>query len=401
MVYLVSNRLINCQSHRDTLLQFTEGINVIVAPNGTGKSVFFKMLIAATYPQTYTREELASLMRWGTDKAISMYEFSDGSEGGVGIYDRNNITHYYREDKSQPFMASHVPFPEIIERLSVLCDETTKFFANILDQDQALLFVKKSSSANNLVRMVVSHPKLDKLIDDLSKNIETFREEEKRLAQIMYYLEKVMLNTRYTDLALLESTHEMFEHLLVPYEVLVNGLEHLENIQDASSLEDYDTLIDLCEFYIKSEELLKDFKVVEDNSELADLFLPFLEASIELNGEFPTMPSSSDLDFYDIIDQFVDGSEHAATLLLVEDDVTTLDFVDTVIPLFDMRKEVLALQQTLVELELSTTELVAMEEEFLREGSVINGCPIYGSVAHVGEICIPLDNGLALDTQKL
>lgn len=56
----------DCQSWKDGGFSLaSDRVNVIVADNGTGKSVFMKMLKITACPKYFSREERSSLIRWG------------------------------------------------------------------------------------------------------------------------------------------------------------------------------------------------------------------------------------------------------------------------------------------------------------------------------------------------
>ena len=63
-IYLVGVRMINCQTHSDTVYEFSpDKLNVIVAPNATGKSVLIKMLKATVTPNEYNNSTRKNLIR--------------------------------------------------------------------------------------------------------------------------------------------------------------------------------------------------------------------------------------------------------------------------------------------------------------------------------------------------
>lgn len=78
-VYIRGLKLKNFQSHKDTYMEFADGLNVIVAPNNTGKSVLFKALQVTTLPGDISNEDRKQYIRYGETKATIMWCFSDDS----------------------------------------------------------------------------------------------------------------------------------------------------------------------------------------------------------------------------------------------------------------------------------------------------------------------------------
>lgn len=391
-VYLAWNRLINCQSHEDTLLQFNSGLTSIVAPNGTGKSVFFKMIYATVYPQGYNRDELKSLISWDAESAISMYGFSDEYEGGVSINTKAQLVYYYRENQQAKYKTSVVCPYELKSRLNILVDEKTDFFANIIDQDQSLLFVKKSSTANNLIKMVISDDSMDTLIQRLGENLDVYIKEEKRLREITYGAELILSRSEHTNMTELYQSRELFSNLLEIFADFVEGVDLLDSmIPTSSGGMSVDNLIVVLDFYEFMEDSVPLLQVAEEFPEELELIEGFLEMSASIESSlFPEGELTGEI--LDALDIFLEMGEDVSNLVPVN-----LEEVDSRAAVSELFLSFLEIGSDIEIFSASCKEYVeygiiiaGQQEEFDRLGRFVDGCPIYGAVRHIGDICIPV-----------
>ena len=77
MVKLLQIRLVNCQSWKDGVIEFSKGLNVIRANNNTGKSVIFKMLKVTCNPESLDKADREDIIRRGSEYAEVTYLFDD------------------------------------------------------------------------------------------------------------------------------------------------------------------------------------------------------------------------------------------------------------------------------------------------------------------------------------
>lgn len=84
---IVQVQMINCQSWKNSTFDLaTDRINVIIADNGTGKSVFFKMLKITTNPNYFSRAERKDLIRRHEECATILFKFDDGSIAATKVF---------------------------------------------------------------------------------------------------------------------------------------------------------------------------------------------------------------------------------------------------------------------------------------------------------------------------
>jgi hypothetical protein len=387
--YLVSTRLVNIQSHKDTTLEFNEGITIVRAKNGTGKSVLFKSIFLGVNPEGYTVKERKSLLRWGAESGIVVFRFSDGYEAGYKLFPKGTLAYFFREKVGESPLHGSVDVPPgLISRLAIIVDKKNNFYANIIDQDQSLLFVKNTSTANSLVRMILTDEELDELLASLNQNLDEYNEEEKRLLTFKVKLESELRSLEVEDLTSLYRTKKIFENFLPIYEAFIEIEELSESLWVGGKEKDLSTLVELADLSLAL--INNPIELVSDSGEDAyeifeSLFEVAASSSIELLEESLVTNTESSLHNILII------CEQYGNLEIIQDNsigmlessmLEILELGDTLVSIYNDAKEVQQLKE----------ELYILQQDIERESVLVEGCPIYGAVRHAGDICIPVDN---------
>lgn len=172
-------KMVNCQSWKNS--DFTlvpDRLNTIVADNGTGKSVFMKMLKITACPKYFSREERKHLIRTGEESATIYFEFDDGGMACTKVFPTYTL-YMYKPFDSVEIQKSYEPLPEVLKRIGLITDESSDFVANIIDTDQDLLLVNSKLKNNyNLIRMHTQNPMLEtvreRVCDTLIKTLNTY-----------------------------------------------------------------------------------------------------------------------------------------------------------------------------------------------------------------------------------
>lgn len=277
-----SVRLIGCQSWEDNTISFsTDFMNVLIADNSSGKSVFFKMLKITACPNYFTPKEQKKLIRYGCDKAVIMYEFVDGSIGICSVFPTRVIYMYAEDGKN--FIKSQEPIEEMVIKTG-LVHNSDKFIANLIDMDQPLLLVDSNMYENyELIKMLTESAELNEIKEKLQLNIDEFEENRKKVKFTLFDLEKVLAGTEYKDINKMESQIDFAEnqfellfrlddYLSVLYKIKDNWVENV-NYDELMSI------VEICEKLKQISSLLERIKVVnkQDFVSLRDR-LYFLES---------------------------------------------------------------------------------------------------------------------------
>lgn len=163
-VILTGLRLVNFQSWLGESISFSEGLNVVVAENETGKSVIFKALRVTVLPHKCDSEERRDYIRGGALSASIYYMFSDNSAYEVTVNEKFN-RYYYFEDLSNPtkvFVGEDLP-EDLKDKLSIVFRGET--VGNIIDSQKDMFLVNSEDSVNySVIDMLVINERLTKLI---------------------------------------------------------------------------------------------------------------------------------------------------------------------------------------------------------------------------------------------
>ena len=248
-VYLSAIRMINCQSHTDTMYEFAQNkVNVIAADNGVGKSVFFKMLQMTLLPRRYSSADRLDVIRHGCECAGILYAFSDGSCGAFWVY-KNGYVYQFRESAEEEMVTYNDVPEELLVRLNVLMDANAGFITNYLDVKQSLLLVDNSLQSNyHLLKLIASNETIDKMLEMIPEKIEKAERLHDALDGKLNYVRQRYDSIQYCDenelrweIESLEAKNQMLSALSD-----VQSLLHVFE-ESAGLCKDYDSILAKCD----------------------------------------------------------------------------------------------------------------------------------------------------------
>lgn len=386
-------RLINCQSHKDTLIELSNGLNVIVAENSTGKSVLFKVLKVVCVPDFYTRRARAKIVRHGAEEAEAQFLFTDGSFARVRITKGSVI--YQTKQADDDSFESHVEPPAwLIFNLSLLVDAKEKFIANLLDMSQNLLLVNSSSKANsNLMKILTSDEQLDRIIVLTGEKEQEFKKTLAVAEQKLVQVKTLKSIHKYVNIHELDEQISIFSSLLSVTEDLTEGYIILDDMVEVNDINfdelinNLDTLILLAEqdyhiHLIKEDDDFADLSVLDDIIDLGNAYQEFTHY------QFVREQGTAHLDdLHELGDLLLE-------LQVIEEDGVDLSFLEQTTILAEGFFTMTIMRDNLIKID--TVERLNMElDEFINSQGVNVKCPLYGEVQHVAGNCIPKDYGFA------
>lgn len=393
MVKLVYNRLVNCQSHADTVYEFSSGLNIFRADkNSAGKSVFFKMIKAVGCPSYYhTEEKRKQLIKHGAEYASSLYMFSDNSAGMVRVYPKQ-IIYYYTDNVTNGFTAYAEPPEEFVNALSLITNSMNNFIANMLDMDQDLLFVRSDSKTNNdLVELLTYNEQLDRMQNLTTEKIKQYREHSKYLEDTIDRLEAKLMRFKHVDTYDLKQRIKTVEAGIEVYENLIEVSRELENtsgmLVDSSS---YDLQITACDLYQSAQMAVECLGKEERYDEVAEYALDIYEVVKEAKTCAEGVRRSAGVEIFEMYEQFLD-------VLGLAHEIKHPNELDGALLALDVYEQVgqasfsaKMLYNSVQDLRKSEERLRKVQEEFNAMGRRVP-CAIYGEVQHVEGECIPIE----------
>lgn len=264
--YLARVSFLNCQSLKEVSYDFIDGINVITAPNSTGKSVFYKALKVAVGATFFSNTELQHLISYGERQACACFEFTDGSSGGFiatmldGVK-RVQLQYVYKEATDTAFASYTAPSPEFIRKMSIVLDEKTTFIMNVLDPDQELLFVNSNEATNSsIVKLVSDNPTLEALDPLIDLHINDVKAVLGNISIASTNVASMLDNLEVADIPTLQSQVLYGGSLIEPCKALITVAKMLDGINPV-------TVVD----YRFTDTLLEQFFVLEKSLSLIDM----------------------------------------------------------------------------------------------------------------------------------
>lgn len=174
-------RLINVQSFKDITLRFNTGVNVLEAPNETGKSIIFKVFRRMCDINWYGRREKKALIRRGCEKGLVTIVVDNGDGVAYNVQFVMFKTYQtYKLLKGKELIGSWkqdtIP-DEVKSVLGWYYDEDSMRLINLLDQELDMPFVNNNNRSNYEIMKFITHDidldtaryNINQWIDDLTR----------------------------------------------------------------------------------------------------------------------------------------------------------------------------------------------------------------------------------------
>lgn len=232
-------RMINIQSYKDITFNLSGRVNVLDAPNETGKSIMFKVFRTMCDANWYGRGERKSLIRRGSDKgtALLVVPYSDGVFRIVfEIYKTYQVYHLFDGDeKVDSWKQDSIP-DDLLNILGWYYDKDSKVLLNLCDQELDMPFVNSNSRFNyEVMRFIIQNPELETAKNNLQVWIKRNTDEIEDLSLKCRTLEGIIADYKYVDTTALEQSINVRDEAAKKGRVLVSLISSLKEI---SSLEE-------------------------------------------------------------------------------------------------------------------------------------------------------------------
>lgn len=370
---LTAIRLKNCQSWDDITLNIaTDTLNVIVADNGVGKSVLFKMLKLTANPNAYSKEERRDIIRYGEDCAQIVFAFDDGSVGCTFVYS-TRVVYYYKRSNASSFESFNSPPQELLDAIGLITNSTSKFVANILDTDQDLFLVESDSAGNiELLQKLADHPVLKEVLLKVNDEIDILTAKKHTVDIQMDTLERSLQDYTYVDTDKLEVVINLAESEVCLLQELQNYKLSLEKIASA--------LIDTTDYYnvLQQFDILQQLVVLRDNMHKLSFDskdYAFILSKISVILELCTISDRIKVKIPESID-FSQKIQLLDCLLELIEQLSKIQENNTIV--VSCKEDIDILQK----------DISYIKGEIDSSGLVMN-CPVKGKVIYTDEKCIP------------
>lgn len=239
MVKLKAIQVAGFQSWKNCTINFADGLNVITAPNNTGKSVFFKCIQLVGHPNSFTKEEKESMIRKDCERASALFLFTDGSAALVFIYVKGNIYLYadkFDGNKTNWNSKSFTPPSKLISNLGLIIEPSNGFIANMLSLKHDLFLIESDSKANNdLIKALTQNDQLTRLCETFREKLPEVDKKYGETTEIVYMYQKALESYEYVDISSLEDDVNEYEMYLGIFESVAYIFRELEDLASIES----------------------------------------------------------------------------------------------------------------------------------------------------------------------
>lgn len=227
-------RLINIQSYKDITFNLSEEINVLEAPNETGKSIMFKVFRTMCDANWYGRGERKSLIRRGEEKgtALLIVPYSGGVFKIVfEIYKTYQLYHLFDgNEKLDSWKQDTIP-EDIINVLGWYYDKDSKILLNLCDQELDMPFVNSNLKFNyEVMKFIIQSPELERARFNIGNWLYQMSNDISDLSMKCRTLSEVVSQQKYIDTQVISDSISTRERVLEKSTVLCDMLESLVNM---------------------------------------------------------------------------------------------------------------------------------------------------------------------------
>lgn len=389
-------KMTNCQSWAGTTLHLsTDKVNILRAPNNTGKSVLFKMLRVVAYPNYYNKKERKDLIRWGADFAQIAFAFTSRAVCLVNVYPDKNI-YLWREPDTTEFVQSLEPPQKLIDELSLVLGTRHQYIANIIDKEQELILVNsKAQDDYDLISLITQNEDLELLKQRIPQLYSEYRSYTTMAVAKLNTLEYQLKQVQYVDIDAATAKLERDELLLSTMYSLIDLYDILEIFQKRELKDiDFEFLLEIIQFCQQVEELKAHVEKCfvgqkPMGTEKVDVLLSLEQLLQSLPLLYTEAPAANigKVDALALLEDLFSSLQRCNLPAEVSDaSILKLESLQALEQLYSAFTNIAAALDTK---ENSTQEKVYLQQELLSQGTVYQ-CPVHkGGVLFDGENCIP------------
>lgn len=384
----------NFQSIRDLQYDFIDGLNVIVAENGTGKSILNKIITFLVNYNKYTANKRKQFIRFGCAKSDIFFS-SDDDSYWVEIFS-NNINYYRRVNGKYEFESNDLP-QGLISMLSLLVS-SNGFIGNLITSEQSKLLVDSEDKINTeIMSLVVSDENAELVISTCEERLKEINSEIRTKVAVRDSLERELSKIEVVNYQHIEdSVNRVFtsidflETLVTASEILdrVNSVGHVSNVMEEAidmlallehSIETLEKVHLVDEVSFDEEELSVLSELVTVNDKITNILykksmVTEVKPTKVTEGLLGLMTKLEKIQFSLNEISYIDlpGVERIESLSRLEEIFETVDRLSDLMNVTSELKE----ENDRLKLELDSY------------GGEDYDCPIYGTIKFVNEECI-------------
>lgn len=387
-------RIKNFQSIEDLTYNFSEGLNVIVAPNNVGKSILNKIIEVLVNFDKLKSYDIKQYITFGKLKS-DLFISDEENTYWVEIY-LTKINYHVLEDSRFRFIGNSLPSGLIKALGLLLCDGG--FVGNLIMSDHSKLLVDSNANINNqILSLIARDDNVEAILEEseqrmaeMNSNLRVLRPKRDSIRKELSLIHVEDTFAREEALKRVFATTQLVEDLI--------GLNELAEYlkADSSNVSHLEGVLKLCQDlenlsykFINIREIKeirdmeKDLKVA---SELEEVLVKLDDISYKMGMVKEIKPVRFNFNILGLLSKLEQISINLSRVSKVKlpslDKIKSCEELENLVSVLDDYSIKIDKQNKLKQ------EMKTLKEEIDSYGGEVYDCPIYGSIKLVNEECI-------------
>lgn len=385
--------IVDFQSFKNVTYEFTDGLNVIIAPNNSGKSIIFKIIDVLVNGNKMTTAERKEFIRFGCSKS-DVYVKSQGTYYWAEILPK--ITNYYSGSaiNSMTFLGTELP-NEIRQAFALLVCEDG-LIGNVIDSNQSKFLIDSDSRVNNsILGLLTRDNNAEKIIETTTERIKSLNSEVRLKNSERRIYARELENIEVTDISYRQTLVIDSNVLLTLADILLPIKEKLDTIKEVKQVSDsFKPLIDVVNNLESVKYKLSEIryqKVFPVDKSYIDFIVKLESIRDRLNPvNNVELPNKGLIDITSKLENISDRLRDVNHVKLPsESEIETYNKLSL---LMKKTQQILTLMRDNKVLDIESKRIKNQLNDLRGE---VHDCPIHGTIKLVNEECIPYSNRLS------
>lgn len=394
--YLKAIKLEDFLTWKSLEMEFCNGMNVLIADNGVGKSVLFRIVDVIVNFDNKSRSEIEQYIRHGHSSSVAYFLFSNGRKYRFMFTNKDMIGEYIECGNSSILSEVRQQF---IKDFSLVVEPSSGFISNMLDDSKKKFLVDTDVKSNAyFLDTLIKDEDIEKVIVNSEDRIKLVNMELAGVKTKISTIQEEIDSFGTIDLDSLEDRIEYNKDFIEYIESICGVYSYLEDIESSNSklledISDLDTLESLIELNDLSNSI--NFSIEDSYKDIIDfeLLLELNEVCTNFNKiENRICIDESLLELSNIVDNFneLENSNNCINYLNdINNIIESFDLIDESTYTLEIN-EVMNLSSIVSKFSEyeDINKVIKEKEDYLNKlnGQIIE-CPVRGDILYIDGEC--------------
>lgn len=388
-------RIRNFQSIEDVTYNFSEGLNVIIAPNNVGKSIINKVIDVLVNFDRLKTSDMVQYITFGKPKS-DLFITDEENAYWIEIYPKK-INYHLFDGKTFNFVGNQLPSGVIKALGLLLCDGG--FIGNLITADHSKLLVDSNSNINNqILSLIARDDGAENILEEceeratvVNSNLRFLRSKRDGLRRELSTIPVEDTFAREEALRRVFSLTQFVEELIGVKELTDYFKPNAPNVDHLKGVIDFCQDLDRVSFMVNNLKEVKEVRNLDKEfrvaSELEGVKKKLDDVSYKLDMIKDSKPVSFNLNVIGFVSKLESISANLNKVKVTKKlpEPSMLKSAEELETLFEAFKDYYRKLASLVKLK---KEIKSLKEEIDSYGGEVYDCPIYGSIKFVNEECL-------------